>query len=101
LSWNFQVLKKKFEVLELEFANPLLEFSSSQKILQLTTFSRPNDETFKMFYRKLLKLKEDTQSITDLEATHQYLPSLESILTLHVQVLQRVFCKIWKLVYFA
>jgi hypothetical protein len=44
-----------------------------------------------MFFKKLLKLKEDTQSITDLEATHRYLPSLESILTLHLQVLQRVF----------
>jgi hypothetical protein len=40
---------------------------------------------------RLLKLKEDTQSITDLEAAHRYFHSLEGTLTLHVQVLQRVF----------
>jgi hypothetical protein len=40
-----------------------------------------------MFYRKLLKLKEDTQNIIDLEATHWYFHSLEGIRTFHVQVL--------------
>jgi CRISPR/Cas system CMR-associated protein Cmr1 (group 7 of RAMP superfamily) len=44
-----------------------------------------------MLYMRHLKLKEDTQSITDLEAINQYLHSLEGTLTLHVQVLQRVF----------
>jgi len=44
-----------------------------------------------MLYRKLLELKEDTESITDLEAAHLYICSLEGTLTLHVQVLQRVF----------
>jgi hypothetical protein len=44
-----------------------------------------------MFYKKLLKLKEDTQSITNLEAAHQYLCSLEGISRLHAQVLHRVF----------
>jgi hypothetical protein len=34
------------------------------------TFSQQKDETLKMLYRTLLKLKEDTQSITDLEAAH-------------------------------
>jgi hypothetical protein len=62
-----------------------LEFSikSFEKILQLATFSRQKDETFKMLYKRLLKLKEDTQSITDLEVAHWYLRSLESTLTLH------------------
>jgi hypothetical protein len=46
-----------------------------------------------MFYRRLLKLKEDTQSITNLEVAHRYLRSLKGTLTLHVQVLQRVFAK--------
>ncbi len=46
-----------------------------------------------MLYKKLFKLKEDTQSITDLEAAHRYLRSLEGTLTLHVYVLQRVFAK--------
>ncbi len=46
-----------------------------------------------MFYRRLLKLKEDTQSITHLEAAHQYFRSLEGIPTLHAQVLQQVFTK--------
>jgi hypothetical protein len=41
-----------------------------------------------MLYRKLLKLKEDTQSIIDMEAAHRYLHSLESTLTIHAQVLQ-------------
>jgi hypothetical protein len=44
-----------FRVLELEF--PVKSF---EKILQLATFSRQKDETFKMLYRRLLKLKEDT-----------------------------------------
>jgi len=46
-----------------------------------------------MLYKKLLKLKEDTQSITDLEATHRYFRLLEGTPTLHAQVLQRVFAK--------
>jgi hypothetical protein len=68
-------------------------FKSFEKILQLATFSRQKDETLKMLYRRLLKLKEDTQSITDLEATHRYLRSLKGTLTLHAQVLQRVFAE--------
>ncbi len=75
-----------FRILELEFL-----VKSFEKLLQLATFSRQKDETFKMLYRKLLKLKEDTQSITDLEAAHRYLSSLEGTPTLHAQVLQRVF----------
>jgi hypothetical protein len=46
-----------------------------------------------MFYRRLLKLKEDTQSITDLEIAHRYFRSLESTSTLHVQVLQWVLAE--------
>ncbi len=77
-----------FRILELEFL-----VKSSKKILQLATFSRQKDETLKMLYRRLLKLKEDTQSIIDLEAAHQYLRSLEGTPTLHAQVLQRVFAE--------
>jgi hypothetical protein len=74
LSWNFQskVLKK---------------------ILQLVTFSWQKDETLKLFYKRLFKLKEDTQSITNLETAHWYLRSLEGTSTLHAQVLQRVFAQ--------
>jgi hypothetical protein len=46
-----------------------------------------------MLYRRLLKLKKDTQSITNLEVAHRYLHSLEGTLTFHAQVLQRVFAK--------
>ncbi len=46
-----------------------------------------------MFYRRLLKLKEDIQSITDLEAAHPYICSLKGIPTLHAQVLQWVFAE--------
>jgi hypothetical protein len=77
-----------FRILELEFP-----IKSSEKILQLATFSWQKDETLKMLYRRLLKLKEDTQSITDLEAAHRYLRSLEGTPTLHAQVLQRVFAE--------
>jgi hypothetical protein len=77
-----------FRILELEF--PVKSF---EKNLQLATFSRQKDETLKMLYKKLLKLKEDTQSITDIEAAHRYLHSLEGTPTLHAQVLQRVFAK--------
>jgi hypothetical protein len=77
-----------FRILELEF--PVKSF---EKILQLATFSRQKDETLKMLYRRLLKLKEDTQSITDLEAAHWYLCSSEGTPTLHAQVLQRVFAE--------
>jgi hypothetical protein len=38
---------------------------------------------FKMFYMRLLKLEENTQSIIDLEAAHRYLCSLEGTPTLH------------------
>jgi len=75
------------------FANPVgefiqvlkLEFSvkSSKIFLQLATFSQQKDETLKMFYKRLLKLKHNTQSITDLKAAHRYLCSLESTSTLH------------------
>jgi hypothetical protein len=75
-------------ILELEFP-----IKSSEKILQLATFSRQKDETLKMLYRRLLKLKEDTQSITDLEAAHRYLRLLEGTPTLHAQIFQRVFAK--------
>jgi hypothetical protein len=46
-----------------------------------------------MLYRKLLKLKEDIQSITDLDVAHWYLRSLKGTLTLHAQVLQWVFAE--------
>jgi hypothetical protein len=77
-----------FRILELEFL-----VKSSEKNLQLATFSRQKDETFKMLYMRLLKLKKDTQSITDLEAAHRYLRSLEGTPTLHAQVLQWVFAE--------
>jgi len=51
-----------FQILELEFL-----VKSFEKILQLATFFQQKDETLKMFYKKLFKLKEDTQSITNLE----------------------------------
>jgi hypothetical protein len=44
-----------------------------------------------MLYRRFFKLKEDTQSIIDLEVAHRYLRSLEDILTFHAKVLQWVF----------
>jgi len=71
-----------FRVLELTFP-----VKNSKKNLQLATFSWKKDETLNMLYKRLLKLKEDTQSITDLEATHRYLRSLEGTPTLHAQVL--------------
>jgi hypothetical protein len=37
-----------------------------------------------MLYKRLLELKEDTQSIIDLKVAHWYLRSLEGIPTLHV-----------------
>jgi hypothetical protein len=46
-----------------------------------------------MLYNRFLKLKEDTQNITNLKATHRCLRSLEGISTLHVQVLQQVFAE--------
>jgi hypothetical protein len=67
-----------FRVLELEF--PIKSF---EKILHFTTFFQQKDETLKMLYRRLFKLKEDTQNITDLEAAHRYLCSLEGTPTLH------------------
>jgi len=67
-----------FRVLELKFP-----FKSFEKVLQLATFSRQKDETLKMLYMRLLKLKEDTQSITNLEIAHRYFRSLEGSPTLH------------------
>jgi endonuclease III-like uncharacterized protein len=67
-----------FQVLELEFP-----VKSSEKILQLATFFWQKDETLKMLYKRLLKLKEDTQNITNLKGAHRYLRSLEGTYTLH------------------
>ncbi len=44
-----------FRVLKLEFL-----FNSSEIFLPLTTFFQQKDETLKMLYRRLLKLKEDS-----------------------------------------
>jgi len=66
---------------------------SSEKILQFATFSQQKYETLKMLYRRLLKFKEDIQSITNLEAARRYFRSLEGTPTLHAQVLQRVFAE--------
>ncbi len=77
-----------FRILELEFP-----VKSSEIFLQLATFSKQKDETLKMLYMMFLKLKEDTQSITDLEAAHRYFRSLEGTPTLHAQVLQQVFAE--------
>jgi hypothetical protein len=67
-----------FRILELEFL-----IKNPEKNLQLATSSWHKDETLKMLYRKLLKLKEDTQNITDLEVAHRYLRSLEGTPTFH------------------
>jgi len=75
-----------FLVLELEFS-----MKNFEKILQFNSFSRQKDETLKMLYKRLFKLEKDTQSIIDLETTHQYFCSLKGNPTLHAQVLQRVF----------
>jgi hypothetical protein len=68
-----------FRLLKLEFP-----VKSSERILQLVTFSWQKDETFKMLFKRLLELKEDIENITDLEAAHRYLHSLEGTPTLHV-----------------
>ncbi len=77
-----------FQVFELEFL-----INSYNKILQLATFSRQKDETLKMLYKRLFKLKEDIHSITNLEVAHRYFRSLKGTPTLHAQVLQHVFVK--------
>jgi hypothetical protein len=46
-----------------------------------------------MLYKRLLKLKEDTRSITDLETAHQYFCLLEDTSTLHAKVLRWDFAK--------
>jgi hypothetical protein len=75
-----------FRILELKF-----QVKSFEKNLQLATFFQQKDETLKMLYMRLLKLKEDTQNITNLEVAHQYLRLLEGIPTLHAKVLQQLF----------
>jgi len=54
-----------------------------------------------MFYKRLLKLQDDTYSIIVLKVAHWDFCSLEGTLALHAQVLQWVFNRIWKLVHFA
>jgi endonuclease III-like uncharacterized protein len=54
-----------FRILKLEFLD-----KSFEKILQLATFFQRKDETLKMLYKRLLKLKEDIQSIRDMEDAH-------------------------------
>jgi hypothetical protein len=80
--WEF------FRVLELEFP-----IKSSENFLQLATSFQQKDETLKMLYKKFLKLKEDTQSIPNLEVAHWYVYSLEGTSTFHVQVSKQIFAK--------
>jgi hypothetical protein len=80
-----------FQILELEFS-----IKSSEKILQLAIFSLQKDETLKMLYKRLLKLKEDTRSITDLEAAHWYLCSLEGT---PYASFATSFYRIWRLIH--
>jgi hypothetical protein len=40
---------------------------------------------------RFIKLKENTQSITDLEGAHRYFHLLKGTQTLHAQVLERIF----------
>jgi hypothetical protein len=68
-----------FQILELEF--PVKSFG------HVTNFFRQKDETLEMLYKRLLKLKEDTQNIVDLEVAHWYLRLLKGTSTLHAQVL--------------
>jgi hypothetical protein len=49
IQWGF------FRIFELEFL-----VKSYKTILQFATFFQQKDETLKMFYNKLFKLKEDT-----------------------------------------
>ncbi len=67
-----------FRIFELEFS-----VNSSKKILQLAIFFQQKDETLKMFYKRLLKVKEDTQNITNVEVAHRYFCLLKGIPTLH------------------
>jgi hypothetical protein len=50
-------VEESFRVFELKFLMKIF-----QNILQLATFFRQKDETLKMLYRRLLKLKDDTQA---------------------------------------
>jgi hypothetical protein len=78
-------VREFFRVFKLEFP-----VKNSEKNLQFTFF-RLKDETLKMLYKRLFKLKEGTQSIINLEAAHQYFCLLESTPTFHAHVLQRIF----------
>ncbi len=49
------LVEEFFRILELKF--PVKSF---EKNLELATFFRQMDETFKMLYKRLLKLKDDT-----------------------------------------
>ncbi len=49
------LVREFFQVLELEFL-----INSSEIFFPLATFFQKKHETLKMFYRRLLKLKEDT-----------------------------------------
>lgn len=64
---------------------------SLEKILHVATLTRLKEENLKMLYRRRLKLREDTQSIMDLEAAYRYLRAQEGTPALHAQVLQPIF----------
>ncbi len=49
------LVEEFFRILELKFL-----VKSFEKNLELATFFRQMDETFKMLYKRLLKLKDDT-----------------------------------------
>ncbi len=67
--------------------------------MHLTTFSQQKNEILKMLYMRLLKLKEDTQSITNLNVTHWYFRSLKGS-DIPCTCFATGFCKICRLVHF-
>jgi hypothetical protein len=71
-------VREFFRVHELEFL-----VKSCKKNLQLATFFQQKNETFKILYRRFLKLKKDIQSIIDLDVAHRYLCLLEGTSTFH------------------
>jgi len=85
-----------FQILELEFV-----VKSSEKNLQLATFSREKDETLKMLYMRLLKLERIPRASQTWK-----LPTNIFVPWKILQHSMRRFCngflqKIWRLVHFA
>lgn len=83
------------------FNDPVAEFftvldaafplKSPEKVAELSNFVRKKSETLQMMYRRMQKLRDDTQMLTDADAAVKFLDALEADTYLHFHLVNALF----------